>query len=114
MNRQQLVKYTQPLYAFIRMVKLITMMGVVFTLVFYGLAINSYFNHEMYRAVLFASIAFIAFHGLRRYVVSIAVYLFRQLGGHDEVMDFIEQQLEGKQQRDFFILLNKAMVTIEK
>ncbi len=114
MNREQLVKYEEPLYAFIRLVKLITFMGVVFALIFYGLAINSYFNHEMYRAILFASIAFIAFYWLRRYVVSIASYLFRRLEGNDEVMDFIEQQLEGKQQRDFFILLDKAMIAIKK
>ncbi len=114
MNRQQLVKYAQPLYAFIHLVKLISFTGVIFALIFYGLAINSYFNHEMYRAVLFASIAFISFHWLKRYVVSITSYLFRRLEGNDEVMDFIDQQLEGKQQRDFFILLDKAMVAIKK
>ncbi|HHL19006.1 MAG TPA: hypothetical protein ENJ33_04660 [Thiothrix sp.] len=114
MNRQQLVKYAQPLCAFIRLVKLITSIGVVFALIFYGLAINSYFNHEMYQAVFFASIAFISFHWLRRYVVSIASYLFRRVEGNDEVMDFIDQQLEGKQQRDFFIFLDKAMMAIKK
>jgi hypothetical protein len=114
MNRQQLVKHAQPLYAFIRLVKLITFTGVIFSLIFYGLAVNSYFNHEMYRAVLFASIAFVSFHWLRRYVVSIASYLFRCLGENNEVMGFIDQQLEGKQQRDFFILLDKAMMAIKK
>lgn len=114
MKRQQLVKYEQSLYTFIRLIKLITFIGVVFALIFYGLAINSYFNHEMYLAVLFASIGFIAFHWLRRYVVSIASYLFRRLEGNDEVMDFVEEQLEGKQQRDFFILLDKAMIAIKK
>lgn len=114
MNRQQLVKYTKPLCAFIHLVKLITFVGVTVTLILYGLAINSYFNHEMYGAVLFASIAFISFHWLRRYVVSIASYLFRRLGENNEVMDFVEQQLEGKQQRDFFTLLDKAMAAIEK
>ena len=115
MNRQQLVKYTKPLHEFIRLVKVIIFVGVVLSMILYGLAINSYFNHVMYEAVLFATLAFASFHGLRRYVISIASHLFRYLGKngkHDEVMDFIEQQLEGKQQRDFFVLLDKAMATI--
>lgn len=114
MNRTQLVKYIKPLREFIRLVRIISLVGVVFTMILYGLALNSYFNHQLLWAMLFASVAFVFFHFLRRYVISITSYLFRQLGEHDEVVDFIEQQLAGKEQRAFFILLDKALATIEK
>jgi hypothetical protein len=114
MNRKQLLKYDEPLHAFMRMVRIVTFMGIILSMVLYGLALNSYFNHALYWAVLFASVGFVFFHFLRRYVVSITCYVFRRLGEHDEVVNFIEQSLDGKEQRAFFLLLDKALATIKK
>ena len=84
----------------------------VISLILYAVAINSYFNHESLQAILFASLAFVLFHILRRYVVSIAKLFFKVRGGHDEMLQFIEEELNGRSQRDFFELIEKAMVVI--
>lgn len=114
MTREQLLKYEQSLHKFMRMVKGITTTGAVLSMILYGLALNSYFNHQLYSAVILATIAFIAFHLLRRYVVSITCYIFRRLGDYHEMLDFIEQSLADKEQRTFFLLLEKALTTIQK
>jgi len=114
MNRNNLLKYEKPLHEFIRMVKMVTSIGVVLSLILYGLAFNSYFNHALYWAVIFASTAFVSFHFFRRYVISITCYLFRRLGDYDEVIHFIEQSLAGKEQRAFFLFLDKALAAVEK
>lgn len=114
MTREQLLKHEESLHKFMRMVKLITTAGAVLAMILYGLAFHSYFNHQLYSAAILATTAFILFHFLRRYVISITCYIFRRLGKYHEMIDFIEQSLAGKEQRTFFLLLEKALTTIQK
>ena len=114
MNKKQLLKHEKELNVFIRLVKVITITTLIMSLILYGISINSYFKHEFLQAVLLASLAFSIFHILRRYVVSIAKYFLKVRGGHDEMLQFIEEEMLGKSQRDFFELINKAMQVIKR
>ena len=114
MKRAEIIQYKEQLNIFLHKLRVIIGMSIFISVCMFLISIIFLYNKMLVGSMLMATLAYITFHLLRKYSVSMAKKWVRVGGGQEEMLYFLDKEMNGTTPRDFFCLLERALKVIDE
>jgi hypothetical protein len=113
MKRHQIIQHREQLEIFLNRVRYILWGSVVLTLFLFIVSIFFLYKEMLLTSVVVATVAYLFFRLSRENAVNIARKWGESRGGQEEMLFFLDKEMKGNNQREFFILLEQAMKLVD-
>ncbi len=113
MKKKQIILYKKPLKNFLQVLRRVIWCSIAFSGALFLLATLFWYKQMLISAMLTATAAFLSFHLLQKYSVIITKKWFQSRGGQEEVLVFLDEEMNGRSARDFFQRLEQALKIID-
>ncbi len=114
MKRKQIIQYREPLEDFLYRLRLVIWISIALSVGLFALAIWFLFKKMLLSSVLVSTLGFIVFRVVRKYSVIITKRWVRSRGEQEEMLHFLDEEMEGSTSRDFFHLLERALAVVDE
>jgi len=113
MDREDIIRYKNPLIEFIDLHRRINTVFIVSIIVLYSLSLFLLLKSYLIVAVILATLGFVLAKLMLMYSTHVSLYFFKYRKPSEEVLLFIDRELEKKDQNKFIITLAKALEMLD-
>ncbi|MCK5726469.1 MAG: hypothetical protein KAH22_06565 [Thiotrichaceae bacterium] len=114
MNRKDIINHKALLVDFMNMNRSINTLSIVSVVLLYSIALYLLIEHHLVMAIILSTIGFILAKLYLRYSIYLSRYLLSYREGAEEVLLFIDKELEGKESKQFLEMLGGALNMVKE